>query len=122
MSKRRNLYSAVRSVLAATLAAVAPAALHAQSGSNGRNAPEHLDKPYVVVVSFDGFRYDYLDRYDVPNFDRLAGRGVRADAMIPVFPSKTFPNHYSIATGMYAEKHGLADNDFYSPESDAVYR
>ncbi len=74
------------------------------------------------MVSFDGFRYDYLDRYDVPNFDRLAGRGVRADAMIPVFPSKTFPNHYSIATGMYAEKHGLVDNNFYSPEFDAVYR
>ncbi|HEY8380022.1 MAG TPA: ectonucleotide pyrophosphatase/phosphodiesterase [Nannocystis sp.] len=122
MSKRRNLYNAARAVLAAALAAVAPAALYAQSGSNGRNAPEHLDKPYVVVVSFDGFRYDYLDRYDVPNFDRLARRGVRADGLIPVFPSKTFPNHYAIATGMYTEKHRLVDNNFYDPEFDAVYR
>lgn len=92
------------------------------SGSGGVNRPEHLDKPYVIVVSFDGFRHDYLDRIDAPNFRRVVDRGVRAGGLIPVFPSKTFPNHYSIATGMYAENHGLIDNTFYDPHFDATYR
>lgn len=123
MLKRRNLLRSVaRLAVAAAISLAMPAALHAQSGSNGRNAPEHLDKPYVIVISFDGFRYDYLDRYDAPNFERLARRGVRADGLIPVFPSKTFPNHYSIATGMYTDKHELVDNTFYDPEFDAVFR
>ncbi len=68
---------------------------------------------YVLLISFDGFRADYLDWYDTPNFDRLAEQGVKADGMKPVFVSKTFPNHYSIATGMYIENHGLVGNYFY---------
>lgn len=69
----------------------------------------------VVLVSFDGFRHDYLDRGLTPNFARLAARGMRADALIPIFPTKTFPNHYSIVTGMYAEHHNLVGNEFYDP-------
>ncbi|HEX7118306.1 MAG TPA: ectonucleotide pyrophosphatase/phosphodiesterase [Longimicrobiales bacterium] len=111
----------VGAIFLAALAA-APSAAFAQGGSGGRNAPEHLDAPYVVVVSFDGFRHDYLDRFETPNFDRVARRGVRADALIPIFPSKTFPNHYAIATGMYAESHGLVGNDFWDPEFEALYR
>lgn len=91
-------------------------------GSGGVNRPEHQAKPYVVVVSFDGFRNDYLDRVEVPNFRRVAEGGVRGEGLIPVFPSKTFPNHYSIATGMYAEEHGLVDNNFYDPVFNATYR
>jgi alkaline phosphatase D len=68
---------------------------------------------YVLMVSFDGFRYDYTDLADTPNFDRLAKGGVRADALIPVFPSLTFPNHYSIATGAYAGTHNITGNSFY---------
>jgi predicted AlkP superfamily pyrophosphatase or phosphodiesterase len=69
----------------------------------------------VVMVSFDGFRHDYLDRGLTPNFARMAVSGVRADALIPVFPSKTFPNHHSIATGLYADHHGMVGNEFYDP-------
>ncbi|MFH1850956.1 MAG: ectonucleotide pyrophosphatase/phosphodiesterase [Candidatus Neomarinimicrobiota bacterium] len=80
------------------------------------------DESYVLLVSFDGFRPDYLEWVDTPNFDRLSAAGVRAESLQPVFPSKTFPNHYSLATGMYAEKHGLIANSFYDPVFDARYR
>ena len=53
-------------------------------------------RPYVVLVSFDGFRADYLDRLPLPNSRRLAASGVRARSMLPSFPSKTFPNHYTL--------------------------
>lgn len=85
------------------------------------NAPQHMDAPYVVLVSFDGFRYDYQDMYPTPAFDRVAAAGVRAERMIPIFPSKTFPTHYSIATGMYAENHGLVGNRFWAPDKNALY-
>ena len=68
---------------------------------------------YVLMVSFDGFRYDYIDMCDTPNFDKIAQNGVKADALIPVFPSLTFPNHYSIATGSYAGTHNITGNTFY---------
>ena len=87
-----------------------------------QNAPEQLDKPYVILISCDGYRYDYTERYAPPNISRFIERGVEAASMIPCFPSKTFPNHYSIATGMYPENHGLVNNSFYDPEKDAEYR
>ncbi|MCA1747944.1 MAG: alkaline phosphatase family protein, partial [Bacteroidales bacterium] len=59
------------------------------------------DDQYVVLVSFDGFRWDYPDLYNTPNLDKLAARGVKADRMIPSFPTKTFPNHYTLATGLH---------------------
>lgn len=52
-------------------------------------------RPYVLLVSFDGFRAEYLDWYHTPNFDRLAQQGVKAESMKPVFITNTFPNHYS---------------------------
>jgi len=79
------------------------------------------DRPYVLLVSFDGFRAEYLDWYYTPNFDRLAQQGVKAKSMKPVFITETFPNHYSIATGMYADHHGLIANTFYDAEFDATY-
>lgn len=85
------------------------------------NAQHHLDAPYVVMISFDGFRYDYQDRYATPALDRLAAEGARAERMIPVFPTKTFPNHYSLATGMYPENHGLVGNVFWAPDKNALY-
>lgn len=91
-------------------------------GSGGRNRPEHQSKPYIVLVSFDGFRHDYLDRGITPNFERLSSSGARADALIPVFPTKTYPNHYSIATGRYAGRHGIVANEFYDSGFDATYR
>jgi predicted AlkP superfamily pyrophosphatase or phosphodiesterase len=66
--------------------------------------------PIVVLVSFDGWRWDYLVRTQAPNLQALALRGVRAEALVPVFPTKTFPNHYTIVTGLYPENHGIVSN------------
>jgi predicted AlkP superfamily pyrophosphatase or phosphodiesterase len=90
-------------------------------GSGGVNAPAQQGKPYVVLISFDGMKPEYLDRIYLPNFERVMRRGVRSAGMIPVFPSKTFPNHYSIATGMYAESHGLVGNRFWDAQRNAMY-
>lgn len=79
------------------------------------------DRPYVLLVSFDGFRADYLDWYDTPNFDAFAKKGVIAESLQPQFPSKTFPNHYSIVTGMYIENHGMIANYFYDEQLDLSF-
>lgn len=76
----------------------------------------------LLLISFDGFRYDYLEFTDTPNFDSLVAGGVRSKGMIPVFPSKTFPNHYSIATGLYPEHTGLVGNTMYDPQFEQWYR
>ena len=70
-------------------------------------------KPTVILISLDGFRYDYLDKYKPPALNRLASEGVRAKWMIPSFPTKTFPNHYTIATGLYPEHHGIVENNVW---------
>ncbi|HEY4102068.1 MAG TPA: ectonucleotide pyrophosphatase/phosphodiesterase [Gemmatimonadales bacterium] len=64
----------------------------------------------VLIVSLDGFRWDYFNRPEARNLRRLAAIGVHATRMIPDFPSLTFPNHYSIATGLYPEHSGIVDN------------
>jgi predicted AlkP superfamily pyrophosphatase or phosphodiesterase len=79
-------------------------------------------KNYVVVISFDGFRWDYNKLYNTPNLNKLAKDGVKADRMIPSFPTKTFPNHYTIATGLYPDHHGLIENSFQAPDLGLFYR
>ena len=78
-------------------------------------------KEYVLLVSFDGFRHDYSSIIDTPNFDKVEKNGVKAKSLIPVFPSLTFPNHYAIATGCYANKHRIISNTFYSKTLDRTY-
>jgi alkaline phosphatase D len=68
---------------------------------------------YVVMLSIDGFRWDYPQMYNTPNLNRVAREGVKARSLIPCYPSKTFPNHYSIATGLYPDNHGIVNNSFY---------
>src|SRR6201996_3207939 len=68
---------------------------------NTSNSAEQQQKPYVIMISSDGFRYDYAEKYQAMNLLRLSARGVRAASMIPSFPSVTFPNHYTLATGLY---------------------
>jgi len=94
----------------------------ARSGSGGENAPAQRDKPYLILISIDGFRWDYQDLFETPALDRLAARGVRAESLQPVFPTLTFPNHYSIATGLYPANHGIVANDFPDTESDDWYQ
>lgn len=91
------------------------------AGSGGVNAPEQRGKPYLVLVSIDGFRWDYQDRYATPALDRIAAKGIRAARMVPVFPTLTFPNHYSIATGLYPAHHGLIGNRFLSRDRKRYY-
>ncbi len=124
----RHAVAFAAAILAALLAACgaassapppAPvAAVRAGDGWGGVNDPAVRDRPHVVLVSFDGFRPDYLRRFDTPHFARLAARGARAEGLVSVFPSLTFPGHYSIATGLYPEAHGIVGNRFYDPVRD----
>lgn len=68
---------------------------------------------YVVLVSMDGFRWDYGKMYNLPNLKQIEKEGVHAKSMKPSYPSKTFPNHYSIVTGLYPDHHGIINNVFY---------
>jgi predicted AlkP superfamily pyrophosphatase or phosphodiesterase len=74
------------------------------------------------MVSFDAFRADYIDRYQPLALSSLAARGVRAQWMTPSFPSKTFPNHYTLATGLYPGHHGIVGNAFFDPSRRQWYR
>jgi predicted AlkP superfamily pyrophosphatase or phosphodiesterase len=85
------------------------------------NALAHRDKPYVLLISLDGYRYDYTDLYEPPNLRRFAREGVHSESLIPGYPSETFPNHYGIATGMYPGTHGIVANDFFDSERGARY-
>ncbi len=85
------------------------------------NSPAQEKKPYVILISADGFRYDLADKYQAPNLLRLREQGVQAAYMQPSFPSLTFPNHYTLVTGLYPAHHGLVDNRFYDPAKDAWY-
>lgn len=79
------------------------------------SVPQLSKHPVVLVVSFDGFRYDYLEKTDTPNLKELQRQGVTVPHMTPQFPSNTFPNHHSIATGLTPDNHGITDNTFYDP-------
>ena len=71
-------------------------------------------KPTVILISFDGWRWDYRTKYPAPNMTRLATKGVTSD-LIPSYPSKTFPNHYTIVTGLYPGHHGIVANTVKDP-------
>jgi predicted AlkP superfamily pyrophosphatase or phosphodiesterase len=86
------------------------------------NSPEQEKKPYIIMISADGFRYDLADKYKATNLLALRSRGVAAASMQPVYPSLTFPNHYSIATGLYPTHHGLVSNAFYDAQKNYVYK
>ncbi len=81
-------------------------------GSEGRIPAQ---EQYVVMLSMDGFRWDYASRVETPWLDYIASNGVIAEYVKPAFPSKTFPNHYSMATGLYPDNHGIVDNNFTCP-------
>ncbi len=80
------------------------------------------DEPYVLMISFDGFRYDYDTKTDTPNLDYLRDHGTKAESIQPVFPSKTFPNHYALATGAYAATNMITANRFYDNKFKEVYK
>ncbi|GEN76067.1 alkaline phosphatase family protein [Chryseobacterium hagamense] len=77
------------------------------------NRVEAQTKPYVILISTDGFRYDYAEKYHAENLLKYSAQGVRAKDMLPSYPSITFPNHWTLVTGLYPAHHGLIDNYFY---------
>lgn len=96
-----------------------PPVLHVDNGPNSEAAQR---AHYVVLVSLDGFRWDYAKRDGATHLLALGKQGVWApDGMIPSFPSLTFPNHFTIVTGLYPEHHGLVANSFYDPAKNARY-
>ena len=79
-------------------------------------------QPTVILVSLDGFAVRFLEFDETPTLVRLAANGVRAvEGMVSVFPTATFPNHYSIVTGLYPEHHGIVANTMYDPVFDATF-
>lgn len=82
---------------------------------------QEANTSHVILVSFDGFRSDYKKLYNPQHFVSFAQEGTEADGLIPSFPSKTFPNHYTLVTGLYPGHHGLVDNSFYDPDRKEYY-
>ena len=75
----------------------------------------------LILISIDGYRADYIERGLSPNLAMLAHGGVRATAMKPAFPTLTFPNHYTIVTGLYPEHNGIVNNHFLDPVTGAKF-
>lgn len=75
---------------------------------------------YTVILSLDGFRWDYPEYYDTPFLDSLGAAGVSA-RMEPSYPASTFPNHYTLATGLVPDHHGIVNNRFWDPEREYEY-
>lgn len=88
---------------------------------NRTNAKEQEDKPYVILISIDGFRHDYFEKYKPSFLNKISVDAVKAAYMSPSFPSVTFPNHYTIVTGMIPPHHGLVGNNMLNPETGARY-
>ena len=79
-------------------------------------APLPPEQAILILISIDGFRSDYLEKLQPPTLLRLAAGGVSADGLIPQFPSKTFPNHYTIVTGLTLAHHGIISNNMRAPD------
>ncbi|KAF3513810.1 hypothetical protein F2Q69_00009888 [Brassica cretica] len=81
-----------------------------------------LDKHVVLLISSDGFRFGYQFKTNLPNIHRLIANGTEAETgLIPVFPTVTYPNHYSIVTGLYPAYHGIINNNFVDPKTGDVF-
>jgi Uncharacterized proteins of the AP superfamily len=76
---------------------------------------------YTIIVSLDGFRWDYPQLYSTPNLNKIAKNGVHASSMKPSYPASTFPNHYALATGLYPDHHGIVNNSFWDKSRGVRY-
>ena len=90
--------------------------------ANRTNSIAQQQKPYVILISIDAFRWDLADKYQAKNLIRLRESGVQADYLKPSYPSLTFPNHYTIVTGLYPAHHGVVDNIFYDKARNVTYK
>jgi alkaline phosphatase D len=102
--------------LVTVLAAPAQQITPVIDSGNPPNTAAQQAKHYVILVSLDGFRYDYPAKYGAPHIQAMAKDGASApEGMLPSYPSLTFPNHLSIVTGLYPEHHGIVANSFFDP-------
>jgi predicted AlkP superfamily pyrophosphatase or phosphodiesterase len=113
--RRRSNRGALALLLAIAWVVLLPACAAGKEAET-RTEPLAASRPAVVLVSFDGVRHDYPDRGGLPGFERMMREGARAEVLVPVFPSTTFPNHVSLATGTHADRHGIVGNRFLDPE------
>lgn len=90
--------------------------------ANRFNSIEQQQKPYVILISLDGFRWDLADKFQAKNLIKLRESGVHADYLKPSYPSLTFPNHYGIVTGLYPSHHGVVDNIFHDKVRNVTFR
>ncbi len=86
-----------------------------------KNDPSQYKKPYVILISADGFRADFTEKYEANFLQTISKKGVRAKYMQPSYPSVTFPNHYTIVTGLYPSHHGLVDNTYLDVATGKQY-
>ncbi|CAI5453348.1 unnamed protein product [Caenorhabditis angaria] len=84
---------------------------------NGGRKQQRFTKPPLVILSLDGFAADYLNYNIVQTFDHIAACGAKSSRMYPVYPSLTYPNHFSIVTGLHPQNHGIIDEKIYDQES-----
>ena len=103
--------------LASLLLTLCACALAPQAGDNAARSANKAQGP-VILIGIDGLRWDAIDRAEAPNLNRLADQGVRARGLIPIMPSVTFSNFYAIATGLYADRHGMPSNAPYDRSAD----
>ncbi len=80
-----------------------------------QNSAWAMQQPYVILVSIDGYRFDYTKLFHPPALSRFVEAGVSSESLIPIYPSKTFASHYSMITGLTADHSGIVANDFYDP-------
>jgi predicted AlkP superfamily pyrophosphatase or phosphodiesterase len=85
------------------------------------NAKNQQNKPYVLLISADGFRSDFADKYGATYLNAMRIAGLSSPAMVPSYPTLTFPNHYTIITGLYPSHHGLVNNRFFDPTTQKEY-
>uniref|UniRef100_T1J3R9 glycerophosphocholine cholinephosphodiesterase n=1 Tax=Strigamia maritima TaxID=126957 RepID=T1J3R9_STRMM len=79
-------------------------------------------KDKVLLILLDAFRWDYVDGLpETGGFKKLIKSGVKAEHMMPIYPSESYPNYFAIATGLYAENHGVVSNYMYDPDEDVVF-
>nr|WP_321230727.1 ectonucleotide pyrophosphatase/phosphodiesterase [uncultured Psychroserpens sp.] len=119
--KQRNIIISVLIIGMILLISCNKKILNPSNSIANTNSKTAQKKPYVILISLDGFRWDYVEKYNPPNLSSFIKNGVKSESLIPSFPTKTFPNHYTIATGLYPDKHGIIGNIFYDYKKDTLF-
>ena len=121
---RSSIYQRGKSfnAFSALLSSFISALLVAGVRSDTQKAPAQNPDYKLLLISFDGFRWNYLQRTETPNFDKFVKGGVSAKYGIKdAFVTKTFPNHFTLVTGLWEESHGIVNNEMYDPDLNETF-